>query len=102
MSRRAQLEQLLNSEPRDAFLRYALAMCCLSEEDFDAAQAHFQQLLSDHPDYVAGYFQYAQLHVRCGNVEAAKPLLKSGIEIARHAGDSHSADEMSAFLSSLE
>src|SRR2546422_10007825 len=37
MSRRAQLEQLLAAEPRDPFLRYGLAMTCVSDGDTDAA-----------------------------------------------------------------
>ena len=101
MSRREQLENLLAAEPRDPFLRYGLAMCCASDGETDLAQDHFRQLLTDHPDYVAGYFQLAQLLARLGEPEQAHPLLQSGIAVAVRPGDSHAAREMNEFLATL-
>lgn len=95
------MEQFLANEPHDAFLRYGLAMCCASDGDTDAAQDHFQQLLKEHPDYVAGYFQLAQLLVRLDDSEHAKPLLKAGIAVAIRTGDTHAAGEMTAFYETL-
>ena len=101
MSRRDQLEQLLSAEPHDPFLRYGLAMCCASDGDTDTAQTHFRQLLTDHPDYVAGYFQLAQLLARLGETEEAQPLLRTGISVAVRIGESHAAREMNEFLALL-
>jgi len=101
MSRRAQLEKLLAAEPHDPFLRYGLAMTCVSDGDTDVACAHFQQLLAEHPDYVAAYFQLAQLLARQGDGDQAKPLLRSGISLALRTGDRHAAEEMTAFLDTL-
>ena len=101
MSRREQLEQLLAGEPHDPFLRYGLAMCCASDGQAEIAQEHFRKLLADHPDYVAGYFQLAQLLARLGDAEQAKPLLQSGIAVAVRTGDSHAAREMNEFLAAL-
>ncbi len=101
MSRREQLEQLLIAEPHDPFLRYGLAMCCASDGETDVAQTHFQQLLADHPDYVPGYFQFAQLLARLDEPDRAKPLLQSGIAVAIRTGDSHAAREMTEFLATL-
>lgn len=101
MSRREQLERLLAAEPHDPFLRYGLAMCCSSDGQYEIAQEHFQKLLNDHPDYVAGYFQWAQLLVRLDEVNQAKPLLATGIAVALRTGDRHAAGEMTEFLGSL-
>lgn len=95
------MEQFLASEPHDPFLRYGLAMCCVSEGDTDSAQIHFGQLLKEHPDYVAGYFQLAQLLARLDDSEQAKPLLKTGISVALRTGDTHAAGEMTAFYEAL-
>ena len=102
MSRREQLEQLLEREPNDPFLRYGLAMSCSSDGDHEAAETHFQRLLADHPDYVAGYFQFAQLKARLGDNETARPLLQTGIAVARRVGDDHAAGEMTEFLNMLD
>ena len=101
MSRREQLEQLLAAEPHDPFLRYGLAMCCASDGQNEIAQEHFRRLLNDHPDYVAGYFQLAQLLARLGDVDQARPLLESGISVAVRTGDRHAAGEMTEFLGML-
>ena len=101
MSRRVQLEQFLAADPHDSFIRYGLAMTCAAEGDTDLAQRHFEQLLGEHPNYVAGYFQWAQLLARLDEVNRAKPLLKTGIAVAQKTGDSHAAGEMTAFLDSL-
>jgi tetratricopeptide (TPR) repeat protein len=101
MSRREQLEHLLDAEPNDPFLRYGLAMCCASDGDTGVAQEHFQTLLADHPNYVAGYFQFAQLLARLGDSEQAKPLIQTGISVAVRTGDSHAAREMNEFLATL-
>ncbi len=101
MSRRAQLEQFLAAEPHDPFLRYGLAMTCAADGDTDIAQQHFQQLTAEHPNYVAGYFQWAQLLAKLDEIDRAKELLKSGISVARKVGDSHAAGEMAEFLGTL-
>jgi tetratricopeptide (TPR) repeat protein len=76
-------------------------MCCASDDETDLAQEHFRRLLQDHPDYVAGYFQLAQLLTRLGQEEQAKPLLQSGIAVAVRTGDAHAAREMNEFLATL-
>ena len=101
MSRRAQLEQFLAAEPHDPFVRYGLAMTCAADGDTDAAQGHFELLINEHPDYVAAYFQWAQLLARLDEADRAKPLLTTGIAVARKIGDSHAAGEMTAFLDSF-
>jgi hypothetical protein len=39
--------------------------------------------------------------VRLGRTEAARTILRDGIEAARTQGDTHAAGEMSEFLASL-
>jgi tetratricopeptide (TPR) repeat protein len=101
MPRREQLEQLLAAEPHDPFLKYGLAMCCVSNGDTDAAQTHFLELLAEHPNYTAGYFQFAQMLARLGENESARTYLQKGIEVALQVGDRHAAGEMTDFLNTL-
>ncbi len=101
MSRREKLEALLTADPSDPFLRYGLAMICASDGDCESAQSHFRQLLNDHPDYVSGYFQWAQLLARLDETDAAKSLIATGIQVANMVGDSHAAGEMREFLAAL-
>jgi cytochrome c-type biogenesis protein CcmH/NrfG len=100
-SRREMLEQFVTQKPADAFARYGLAMECAKEGDHRAATEHFQTLLDNDPNYVAGYFQFAQLLARLGRLQDARKLLSDGIVVAQHAGDMHARDEMQSALNSL-
>ena len=100
-SRREMLEQFVAQKPADAFARYGLALECAKLGDEQAAIAHFRKLLETNSDYVAGYFQFAQLLSRLGQVNEARKLLSDGIVVAQRVGDSHARDEMQAALTSL-
>jgi tetratricopeptide (TPR) repeat protein len=100
-SRREALEQFVATRPTDAFARYGLAMECVKLGDDPAAAAHFQHLVENHPDYVAGYYQYGQFLARVGRNDEARKLLSDGIVVAQRAGDIHARDEMQAALNSL-
>ena len=60
MPSRKQLEQLLESDPDDVFLQYALAMACVSEGDVETGLLRFQAVIDGHPEYVPAYFQKGQ------------------------------------------
>ena len=99
--RREVLEEFVARQPSDAFARYGLALECSKLGDHSAAASHFQALLEAHPEYVPGYFQFAQLLVRLGRLEEARKLLSDGIVVAQKSGDIHARDEMQAALDSL-
>lgn len=100
-SRREVLEQFVAQKPGDAFARYGLALECAKLGDDQAAATHFQRLLEENPQYVAGYFQFGQLLGRVGRVEEARKVLSDGIVMAQKTGDAHARDEMEAALSTL-
>lgn len=100
-SRRQALEKFLAEKPNDAFARYGLALECAKAGDDAGAAEHFRALLEAHPNYVAGYFHYAQLLVRAGRRQDARKLLSDGIVVAQKAGETHARDEMQAALNDL-
>jgi len=101
-TRRAMLEEFMAAHPQDAFARYGLAIECASQGDPEAAIENFQKLLADHPNYVAGYFQYGQLLARLSRADEARRAWTTGIEAARRAGDQHASSEMEAALAQLQ
>ncbi|MSR59694.1 MAG: tetratricopeptide repeat protein [Planctomycetaceae bacterium] len=101
MSRRQKLEALLAESPEDSFLNYALAMQCSADGDQPAAIERFDWLIERDPQYVAAYFQLAQIVVERGETDRARQLLTRGIEMARRAGDDHAEGEMRGFLEQL-
>lgn len=96
-----QLQKMLQSEPRDAFLRYALAMEYSKHNQFADSLREFKTLLADHPDYVAGYFMMGRTLAQSGDTKSAADTLRKGIDIAKEKGDLHAAGEMGDALEEL-
>ena len=101
MSRREQLEQLLQSNPDDVFLHYALALTDVAEGDTAGGIRRLDDVLRRDPNYVAAYFQKGQLLAEQDRREEAREVLELGIQVAHQVGDAHAEAEMTAFLESL-
>ena len=100
-TRRERLEEFLAKNPNDAFSRYGIALECVKEGDFAAAETHFRKLIESNPDYVPGYQMYAQALAQNDRHEEAKVVLKKGIAAATRAGNQHAQSEMEGLLSEL-
>ena len=100
-SRVAALKETLESNPDDAFARYALGLEYSGAGDTDAALAEFQRLLAAHPDYTNGYFMAAQSLARAERNDEAKVMLQQGMECARRTRNQHALSEMEAMLDEL-
>jgi thioredoxin-like negative regulator of GroEL len=101
--RRLILEQSVAADPADTFLRYGLAVQCLRDGDIDEGRQRLLALIADHPDdQIAAYQQLAQSYLDTGEGEAASVRLRTGIAMARAAGDWHAATEMEQMLSNLD
>jgi thioredoxin-like negative regulator of GroEL len=101
MPSRAQLEELLKAEPDDVFLRYALAMTCVSEGDLSAGLALYDDVLRRDPDHVPAHFQKARALADAGRVDEARAVVDAGIAVAARVGDAHAEREMREFLEFL-
>jgi predicted Zn-dependent protease len=100
-TRRQVLEEFVQKSPGDAFLRYGLAMECVSTGDAPAAIFNFDLLLKQHADYIPAYLMYGQLLVRESRPEEAKQILTTGIAAAGKKGDHHAVSEMEALLADI-
>jgi|SRR5215472_2435620 len=100
--RRQMLEQFVQRDPADAFARYGLAMECVNENDFSAAEAHFAQLIAAHPEYVAAYYQFGRLLAAQNRAEESRKILREGVARAVQSGDAHAQQEMQAALDELD
>jgi thioredoxin-like negative regulator of GroEL len=100
--RRLMLEQSLDENPEDAFLRYGLAMQCLREGDVEEGRQRLRSLIDDDPErQIAAYQQLGQSYADSGEAEEAAATLRLGIAKAQAGGDGHAAAEMGQLLDSL-
>lgn len=101
MSRREKIESMLQAEPQDVFLRYALAMEMEKAGEIDPALQLHAVLVAEQPPHIASYFRSAQILAGINEIEKARAFLRDGIEAARAARDFHAAAEMGEMLSDL-
>lgn len=91
---------MLQDDPDDVFLNYALAKACAAEGNLAEALARFDRVIGLDPNYVAAYFQKGQALAEAQQLPEAREVLSRGIEVARRTGDAHAEAEMAAFLAS--
>ena len=100
-SRRAQLEAMLQDDPTDSFLRYALAMELRKSASTQESLAILDGLMNDAPPHVPSFLMAAQQLVESENIAEARSTLRRGIDVARKQDEAHAAAEMSELLTSL-
>jgi hypothetical protein len=100
----AQIEALLAEDPDDAFLRYGLAMEHASAGDDGECVTVLRDLIArtEANPYVPAFLQCGQALMRLGRDGEACAVLRTGIEAARRAGDTHAQGEMQGLLASIE
>jgi predicted Zn-dependent protease len=101
MSRRQRLLQMLQENPQDTFLLYAMAMEERAAGDEHTALTQLDRVLAVDSQYVAAYFQKGQILAGLARPVEARQVLQEGISVAGRVGDSHAAAEMSELLSSM-
>ena len=101
MDKIARLKEILALDPRNSFARYGIAMELASLGEIAAALAEFDALLTNDPDYTAGYFMSAQTLASAGRRPEAVDRLKAGIDSAARSGNNHAVSEMQAMLDEL-
>lgn len=101
MDRKTQLKAWLKKQPKDAFLRYALATEYIAEgKDIDAEDI-FKALIADEPKYYATYYHYGQLLERKNDTENAQLIYEQGIAICQASKETFAQRELQAALDEL-
>lgn len=90
------LQQLLAfyaEDPTDAFTIYALATEYRAQEP-ERAWEYYQKLLAEHPDYVGTYYHAGKLLEQFNKKDEAENVYRTGLTVARKAGQQHAASEL--------
>ncbi len=100
--RLAHLRQLLETDPNDPFLHYAIGIEHFNSDDFEEASRVFQNIVDAFPAYVPTYYQYALAKVNLGDIKGAVEVVEKGIPVAREAGERKTVNELNMLLEDLE
>ncbi|HNQ23505.1 MAG TPA: tetratricopeptide repeat protein [Phycisphaerae bacterium] len=101
MSRRARLEQMLQQQPQDPFLHYALAVELMKEGALDDALASLARVLELDEKYIAAYQLKSQALLKLRRKDEARAALSAGIAAARSVNNHHAADDLQRHLDGL-
>jgi tetratricopeptide (TPR) repeat protein len=93
-ARLLQLENLLSENPKDSFVRFAIAKEYESMDHSDLACEQYVQLLKSDPDYVGAYYHLGKLYEELGQETEALQTYETGIRKAESQGDQHSKREL--------
>jgi tetratricopeptide (TPR) repeat protein len=95
MSKRLQqLLTMLESSPKEAFLRFAIAKEYEKQADWENALSYYLKIETDSPDYVGLYYHLGKLYEQLDDFEKALSTYEKGMQVARNAGDQHALSEL--------
>lgn len=95
------LRKMLEEEPQDAFLLYALAHEHVQAGQLDDAINRFDQALVSEPTYCYAYFHKARCLEELGRRDEAEATARAGLSRASAVGDVQAAGELRSLLEEL-
>jgi len=101
MDKRTRLKALLKEDPKDPFLRFALAKEW-EKHDPEIAEKHYLKLKENNPDYLALYYHLGDLYYQIDKLNSAKSILEKGLKIADKQGDLKTKGEINQLLLTVE
>jgi uncharacterized protein HemY len=97
-----QIESMLNIQPEDPFLTYALALEWANCDEDEKAKTILENLIEKDPEYIASYYQLGKIFEKLEQTEEAKATYKAGIAKALQQKDNHTLSELRSALQELE
>lgn len=101
INRIKRIEEMLLQKPDDSFLNYALAMEYMGNSEWNVAETLLLKVIRLDPNYVASYYQLAQVYEQLSRRDEAISTYKKGIEIAQNLRDMHTLSELRSALNAL-
>jgi len=101
MNRIEKIIEMLQDQPKDSFLKHALALEYVKIDKEDEAITQFVELLKNEPDYVGSYYHLAKLYERNQQTDAAIEIYTKGMEVAKKLKDNHNLNELRSAYDNL-
>lgn len=95
MAQRLQLlQQILEKSPDDSFALFAIAKEYEGIGDREQALKFYLHLQQTDPGYVGLYYHLGKLYITLNRPDDALQTYRTGMEVARKAGDMHAFSEL--------
>ena len=96
------LTQMHQADPGDPFCTYGIALEHAKAQRYDEALQWLDKTLGLDSQYCYAFYQKAKMLSALDQTEAARDVLKVGMETATQAGDDHARSEMAELLDTLD
>ena len=94
MNRIEKILEFLNQQPKDNFLRHALALEYIKIGEDLKAKDLFIEILEETPDYIGSYYHLAKMLEKLQDKTAAIEWYEKGMAAAKLAKDDHAYREL--------
>jgi Tfp pilus assembly protein PilF len=101
MNRIEKILEFLNLQPKDNFLRHALALEYIKIGEDLKAKDLFIEILEETPDYIGSYYHLAKMLEKLQDKTAAIEWYEKGMAAAKLAKDDHAYRELQAAYEDL-
>lgn len=88
------LKELLAEDPKDSFVKYAIAKEYEKNDNLKMAIEKFEALRKDDPEYVGLYYHLAHIYTEIDDTEKALEVYDAGIAVAKAQNDLHALSEL--------
>ncbi len=96
-----EIKNLIQEDPMDPFLYYALALEYLKNNQDNLANELFDELLTKFPDYLPAYYHAAHFYWKQQDLEKARSVFVKGLELAEEQGDIKTLNELQSSHTNL-
>jgi tetratricopeptide (TPR) repeat protein len=101
-SRLQQLQKLLEEDPNDSFLLFAIAKEHEKKGNNEEAISRYEFIVEKDPEYLGTYYHLAKMYELEEESEKAIAVYKDGIAKCKKAGDMHSMAELTTAMVNFE
>ena len=102
MSRVEEILKMMETDDKDSFLRYALALEYEKLDKINKAINCIKDLLKDDPEYLGAYYKLGRLHEIRNKFDEAEKIYKKGILLAEEKNDNKTKGELEEALWLIE
>ena len=96
-----ELAELLQKNPKDSFVKFALALELLKQDDVTKARVLFESVLKQDPEYLGVYYHLGKVYEYEGRPSDAKEMYTDGVIIAEKQENERTLLELKDALESL-
>ena len=89
-----QVQILLQTNPKDNFLRFALAKEYEKLQKNQAAREVYEEIVSDSPDYIGTYYHLGKILEKLNEPAAAFKIYTLGMAKAKELNENHARNEL--------